>query len=111
MSQLDHDEAIEKMLREAQTDLAAAEVPHWRRVIANDCRDGEGDIIVVPTRVRVRLPPPKYLVRDHGEQGWSWVAEDEEVHAIVGEDAERRAYLAAWAHYDQTHGRRGPTDG
>lgn len=147
MSQLDHIEAIEKMLREAQADLASGEMPHWRRVIANDCRDGEGDIIVVPSRVRVRLPPPKYLVerqRWQGEMGpgatrgeiveppvwvWSWDGDagyppqtmitcgihgTEGLFAdfiVTGEDAERLAHLAAWAHYDQTHGRRGPTDG
>ena len=106
MSQRDHEEAIENMLREARTDLASGEMPHWRRVVANGCRDSEGDLVTVPERVRVRLPPPKYLVRDHGEQDWSWLAEDEEVHAVAGEDAERRAYLAAWAHYDEHQGRR-----
>ena len=146
MSQRDHDEAIDKMAREAKADFEKAELPHWRRVIANDCRDGDGDPIVVPTRIRVRLPPPKYLVerqRWQGEIGtdvrgelveppvfvWGW--EGDAGHPpqqmitcgirgteglfqdqiVEGEDAERRAHLAAWAHYDQTHGRRGPSDG
>lgn len=151
MSQRDHDEAIEKMLRESREDLAATEMPHWRRVIANDCRDGGGDQIIVPTRVRVRLPPPKHLVERQRWQGdfieggggactqgdlveppvwvWSWEGDAGyppqqmitcgvrgteglfQDFIVASEDAERRAYLAAWAHYDQTHGRRGPTDG
>ena len=106
VNQHEHDEAIENMLLDAQRDLAHSEVPHWRRVLANGCRDGDGDRVVIPERVRVRFPPPKYLVRDHGEQGWSWMPEGEEIHAVTGEDAERQAHLAAWAHYDEHQGRR-----
>lgn len=146
MSQRDHEEAIEKMAREAREDLFATELPHWRRVVANGCRDSEGDLVTVPERVRVRLPPPKYLVERQRWQGdfieggggactvgelveppvfvWSWEGDaghppqqmitcgirgTEGLFAdfiVAGEDAERRAYLAAWAHYDEHQGRR-----
>ncbi|MEK9900277.1 MAG: hypothetical protein VW516_05945 [Rhodospirillaceae bacterium] len=58
----DHDEAIGKMLAESQRDLGVQLQTHWTRIMANDCRDSEGDLVVVSEWARKRFNPPRYKV-------------------------------------------------
>ena len=75
----DHDEAIDKMLAESRRDLNVPLQTHWTRIMANDCRDHEGDLVVVSEWARKRFDPPRYKVE---QQRWAgtWGA-DENGHA------------------------------
>lgn len=79
----DHDEAIGKMLAESQRDLGVQLQTHWTRIMANDCRDSEGDLVVVSEWARKRFNPPKYLVEQQ-----RWFGEGGKPGPLTGSSAE-----------------------
>lgn len=83
----EHDDAIEKMLLEARAELTTT-LPHWRRVIVNDCRDDVGDIITVPEYARRVFDPPHYKVERIRWQG----------DVETGEPGPETTDSFAWAH-------------
>jgi hypothetical protein len=102
----DHDEAIDKMLAESQRDLTVPLQTHWTRIMANDCRDSEGDLVVVSEWARKRFDPPRYKLERHdadpSSKACSWVREGGKPSQVfTGDGAELEARLAAWADYDE----------
>lgn len=71
----DHDAAIDKMLAESRRDLDRNLWAHWRRLFSNECRDSDGDLVVVTAWARERFDPPRYKVE---RQRWAgtWAADE-----------------------------------